>query len=54
MDAETYTEIPDTLELRELRYTVVEKGRRTKTITVVTTLTDVDEYSKADIAELYG
>ncbi len=54
MDQETYDRIPETLELRELRYTVVEKGRRTKMITVVTTLTDAELYSHADIAELYG
>jgi putative transposase len=54
MDQATYDRIPETLELRELRYTVVEKGRRTKTITVVTTLTDAEFYSSADIAELYG
>jgi hypothetical protein len=54
MDDETYATIPETLELRELRYAIVEKGRRTKSITVVTTLTDVDTYSKEDIAELYG
>ena len=44
----------ETLELRELRYAIVEKGKRTKSITVVTTLTDVDAYTKEDIAELYG
>lgn len=54
MDEETYDRIPKTLELRELRYTVVERGRRTKTITVVTTLTDAAVYSQADIAALYG
>ena len=54
MDRETYERIPETLELRELRYTVVEKGRRTKVITVVTTLTDPTLYSAEDIAELYG
>jgi putative transposase len=54
MDQESYDRIPKTLELRELRYTVVEKGRRTKTVTVVTTLTDATLYSHADIAELYG
>ena len=54
MDQETYDRIPKTLELRELRYTVVERGRRTKTITVVTTLTDAAVYSHADIAALYG
>jgi hypothetical protein len=54
MDEATYELIPETLELREIRYSVVEKGRRTKEITVVTTLTDAVEYSKEDIAELYG
>lgn len=54
MDPAEYATIPETLELRELRYSVVEKGRRTKTITVVTTLLDVEQYSKEDIAELYG
>jgi hypothetical protein len=54
MDDETYASIPAKLELRELRYAIVEKGRRTKSITVVTTLTDIDAYSKEDIAELYG
>ena len=54
MDKQTYANIPETLELRELRYAIVERGKRTKSITVVTTLTDVDAYSKEDIAELYG
>lgn len=54
MDKATYDAIPDTLELREIRYNVVEKGRRTQTLTVATTLTDAEVYSKEDIAELYG
>jgi IS4 transposase len=54
MDEGTYATIPERLELREIRYNVVEKGRRTKTITVVTTLTDADEYTKEDIAQLYS
>lgn len=54
MDEETCAEISERLELRELRYAVVEKVRRTKMITVVTTLTDAGEYSKEDIADLYG
>ena len=53
MDEATYAMIPPTLELREIRYNVVERGRRTRTLTVVTTLTDADEYTKEDIAELY-
>lgn len=39
MNEETYvTTIPETLDLRELRYAIVEKGKRTKSITVVTTM----------------
>mgnify|MGYP001166020432 FL=1 len=54
MDEETYAQVPETLALREIRYRVVEPGRRTKLIDVVTTLTDADEYSQKDIAQLYG
>jgi hypothetical protein len=54
MDQATYDAIPDTLEMREIRYNVVQPGYRSKTITIATTLTDPDEYSKEDIAQLYG
>ena len=54
MDQATYDAIPDTLELREIRYNVVQPGYRTKTITIVTTLTDAELYSQEKIAELYG
>jgi hypothetical protein len=54
MDEATYATIPKTLELREIRYNIVEKGRRTRTLTVVTTLIDADEYTKEEIAQLYG
>ncbi len=54
MDQATYDAIPDTLELREIRYNVVQPGYRSKTITIATTLTDADTYSKEDIAQLYG
>jgi putative transposase len=54
MDEATYAQIPKTLELREIRYNVVERGRRTKTIDVITTLTDAKEYTKEDLAQLYG
>jgi putative transposase len=54
MDEETYAQIPERLELREIRFNIVEPGRRTRTIDVITTLVDADEYSKEDIAQLYG
>ncbi len=54
MDQATYDAIPDTLEMREIRYNVVQPGYRSQTITIATTLTDAEMYSKEDIAELYG
>jgi hypothetical protein len=54
MDTETYAQIPETLTLREIRFNIVEPGRRTKKIDVITTLTDADQYAKEEIAELYG
>lgn len=54
MDEATYARIPETLTLREIRFQVVEPGRRTHTIDIITTLTDADEYTREEIAELYG
>ncbi len=54
MDQATYDTIPETLELREVRVAMSKKGRRTESLTIITTLTDETEYTKDDIAELYG
>jgi len=54
MDEATYERIPETLELREIRFQVIESGRRTRSIDVITTLTDAEQYTKEDIAQLYG
>lgn len=54
MDEETYDRIPLEIELREIRYNIVIPGRRTDCIDVITTLTEPTEYSKEEIAELYG
>ena len=54
MSNEDYERIPNTLTLRELRFDIVVPGRRTETITVITTLTDPKQYTKEDIATLYG
>jgi len=54
MDEATYAQIPEQLELREIRYHIVIPGRRTKVIDVITTLTDPQETSTEEIAELYG
>jgi hypothetical protein len=54
MDETTYATIPEQLTLREIRFNVVEPGRRVQQLTVVTTLTDPEAYTKEDLAELYG
>jgi len=54
MTLEQYAQIPATMTLRELRFQVTVPGRRTETLTVVTTLTDPAAYPKEAIAELYG
>lgn len=53
MDEETYAALPETLQLRELRYRTPQRGHRTKEITLVTTLIDPVRYPAADLAELY-
>ena len=54
MSEAEYARMPETLTLREVRFHVAVPGRRTETLTVITTLTDADVFSKEDIAALYG
>lgn len=53
MTREEYQSLPDVLVLREVRVRVTQKGFRTRSLVVVTTLTDADVYPSVDIAELY-
>lgn len=52
--ADQYKHLPDTLDLRELRYRLKGPGRRTRVVTIVTTLLDPVAYLKGRIADLYG
>jgi putative transposase len=54
MAQQEYDQIPETLTLREVQFTVTVPGCRVETLTVVTTLTDPTVYSREDIAHLYG
>ena len=49
----TYEQIPETLEVRQLRVRVQTRGFRTLVVEVVTTLLDAKIYTKAQIASLY-
>lgn len=53
MTRQQYEQMPKELTLREIRIRVEQSGFRTKTLVVVTTLTDAREYPRNDIASLY-
>jgi hypothetical protein len=53
MSAEQYATLPDELTLREVRIRVAQKGFRTESLVVVTTLLDPEEYPPEEIALLY-
>lgn len=53
LEETTYQQLPDTLELREVRLRVPQKGFRTRTIVVVSTLTDPAAASRRDLTNLY-
>jgi hypothetical protein len=53
ISAEELAALPETIIVRELRFTITNHGR-TKTVTIVTTLLDSTKYPKDAIAQLYG
>ena len=54
LTAEDYAALPEAVLVRELRYTIRIPGRRTRVVTLATTLLDPVKYPAADVAELYG
>jgi hypothetical protein len=53
MSRAQYAALPDELTLREVRVRVVQKGFRTRSLVVVTTLVDAEQYPSEEIALLY-
>ncbi len=53
MSEADYAALPESVVVRELRFRVTEPGRRTREITLVTTLTDAQRYSARSLAKLY-
>jgi phosphatidylethanolamine-binding protein (PEBP) family uncharacterized protein len=53
MDWATYYQLPEKLTVREVRVRVHQKGFRVRTLVLVTTLTDAQLYSQAEIAEAF-
>ena len=53
MDEETYAQMPEELEVRELRVMVAQPGFRVNELVLVTTMLDAEEYTKGEIADLF-
>jgi hypothetical protein len=53
MSADQFAALPESIEIRELRYTITERGFRTKTITLATTLLDSQAYELPELATLF-
>jgi hypothetical protein len=53
MDQETYSRMPEKLELRLIQVKIPERGFRPKSLNIVTTLTDHESYSVDDLSRLY-
>lgn len=54
MSEQEYNRLPETMLVRELRYRIVIRGRRTRVVTIATTLLDAMRYPKREVARLYG
>jgi len=54
MDKDTFAELPKELVLREIKFTIVEKGKRTKEIILITTLLDAEVFTRRELANLYN
>jgi hypothetical protein len=54
MTAAEYARLPDSIVVREVRYTISAPGRRTRVVTLVTTLLDPERYPARELAKLYG
>jgi hypothetical protein len=54
LTVEAFAQLPLTLVVRELRYTIHRRGYRTREVTLATTLFDPELYPATEVAELYG
>lgn len=53
MDESTWQSLPQSITVRELRYTIGKAGYRTRCVTLVTTLLDDKIYTKSMLKDLY-
>jgi hypothetical protein len=53
VDRQAYDALPDSITVREVRFRVEQRGFRTRSIVVVTTILDPEQASKEELASLY-
>jgi hypothetical protein len=53
MDSQAFAQLPDSIEVREVRFHIKQPGFRTQTVIVITTLLDAKASPKTKLAELY-
>lgn len=53
LDKTTFNALPESIVVREFRYRIEKPGFRVREVTAVTTLTDPEQYSAEELAELY-
>ncbi len=54
MDPAEFDQLPDALTLRQVRYSVAQRGYRTHKVVLVTTLLDAERYPVRELAAIYG
>jgi hypothetical protein len=54
LSKQVWASLPESLVVRELRYTIARPGFRVRTVTLITTLLDPNRYPKERLAEAYG
>lgn len=54
LSKKAWAALPETLRIRESRYTIARRGFRVHTVTLVTTLLDPVRYPKEKLAQAYG
>ena len=53
IDEKIYAQMPNKMEIRELRFKVQKPGFRVNELVLVTTMLDAEEYTKEELADLF-
>ena len=53
MDEAAYGQMPEEMDVREVRVRVCQRGFRVRTLVLVSTLVDAERYSREEIAEAF-